>query len=167
MIDQQLRRFRAPVRRARSGLSDGLRGPRFLSRMAARRRSSCGCTRPTATSRLRAKIAIADLPLEAASPGAWANTLRARIDGNVSADVASVSGYGGRPVQPHRARHGSAGAQETFLNVTDQGKPASGRPRAQGRLVHAAGGLRAEPAQATPCRRRPTRIPTKASGDAA
>lgn len=71
----------------------------------------------------RAAIAIANLPLEAASPGAWGNTLRARIDSNVSADVAASYGLTSADLFNLTVRDMDSGAQERFLNLTVKESP--------------------------------------------
>ncbi|MBT2117118.1 phage tail sheath subtilisin-like domain-containing protein [Dyella sp. LX-66] len=58
------------------------------------------------------------LLLEAASPGAWANKLRVRVDSHVSADVAALYGLTAADLFNLTVRDMASGAQESFLNVT-------------------------------------------------
>ncbi|MGO4700709.1 phage tail sheath family protein [Dyella sp. 2RAB6] len=58
------------------------------------------------------------LLLEAASPGAWANKLRVRVDNHVSADVAALYGLTAADLFNLTVRDTASGAQESFLNVT-------------------------------------------------
>lgn len=60
----------------------------------------------------------AALALEAASPGAWGNALRIRIDGNVSAEVAADFGLEQADLFNLTVRNMDSGDQETFLNLT-------------------------------------------------
>ena len=71
----------------------------------------------------KAKIAVANLPLEAASSGAWGNKLRARVDNNVSADVAARYGLATSDLFNLTVRDTASGAQETFLNLTVKESP--------------------------------------------
>ena len=58
------------------------------------------------------------LLLEAASPGAWANKLRVRVDNHVSADVAALYGLTAADLFNLTVRDMASGAQESFLNVS-------------------------------------------------
>lgn len=77
----------------------------------------------TGTDPARAAIAVANLPLDAASPGAWGNTLRVRIDSNVSADVAASYGLTSADLFNLTVRDMDSGAQESFLNLTVKESP--------------------------------------------
>lgn len=65
-----------------------------------------------------AKIAIANLPLLASSAGSWANGLRARIDIDVSHEVAVSLGLRPADLFNLTVRDMFTGARETFLNVS-------------------------------------------------
>lgn len=71
----------------------------------------------------KAAIKIANLPLEAASAGAWGNKLRARIDANVSADVAARYGLASSDLFNLTVRDINSGVQESFLNLTVKESP--------------------------------------------
>lgn len=71
----------------------------------------------------KAAIKIANLPLEAASAGAWGNKLRARIDANVSADVATRYGLASSDLFNLTVRDMDSGVQESFLNLTVKESP--------------------------------------------
>lgn len=71
----------------------------------------------------RAAIVIANLPLEAASPGAWGNRLRARIDSNVSAEVAASYGLTSADLFNLTVRDMDSGTQQSFLNLTVKESP--------------------------------------------
>src|SRR3546814_9620164 len=62
-------------------------------------------------------IKIANLPLEAASAGSWGNQLRARIDSNVSADIASSFGLAPGDLFNLTVRDMVSGPQASFLNL--------------------------------------------------
>jgi len=66
----------------------------------------------------KAVIRIADLPLEAASPGSWGNQLRARIDANVSAEIAAGCGLASTDLFNLTVRDMASGTQESFLNLS-------------------------------------------------
>jgi phage tail sheath protein FI len=70
-----------------------------------------------------AVIAIPNLPLQAASAGSWGNNLRARIDTNVSSDVATSFGLTQADLFNLTVREMVSGTQETFLNVTVKESP--------------------------------------------
>ncbi len=71
----------------------------------------------------KAAIKIANLPLEAASAGGWGNQLRARIDGNVSAEVAASCGLAAADLFNLTVRDMVAGTQESFLNLSVKESP--------------------------------------------
>ncbi|HEX7111737.1 MAG TPA: phage tail sheath subtilisin-like domain-containing protein, partial [Mizugakiibacter sp.] len=71
----------------------------------------------------KAAIKIANLPLEAASAGAWGNKLRARIDANVSVDVATRYGLASSDLFNLTVRDMDSGVQESFLNLTVKESP--------------------------------------------
>ncbi|OGB24071.1 MAG: phage tail protein [Burkholderiales bacterium RIFCSPLOWO2_02_FULL_57_36] len=70
-----------------------------------------------------ASIKLTNLPLEAASPGSWGNTLRARVDYNVSADVAARYGLAAADLFNLTVRDTATGITETFLNLTVKESP--------------------------------------------
>ena len=71
----------------------------------------------------KAAIKLTNLTLEAASPGAWANTLRVRIDYNVSADVAAKYGLASADLFNLTIKNTATGATETFLNLSVKESP--------------------------------------------
>lgn len=71
----------------------------------------------------KAAIKITNLPLEAASAGAWGNNLRARIDANVSADIAARYGLATTDLINLTVRDAGSGVQESFLNVSVKESP--------------------------------------------
>ena len=71
----------------------------------------------------KAAIKIANLPLEAASAGSWGNQLRARIDSNVSADIAARYGLVPADLFNLTVRDMTSGTQESFLNLTVKESP--------------------------------------------
>jgi phage tail sheath protein FI len=71
----------------------------------------------------RAAIAIANLPLEAASAGVWGNNLRARIDYQVSADIAARYGLATTDLFNLTVRDMLSGTQESFLNLSVKESP--------------------------------------------
>ncbi len=75
------------------------------------------------TSPAYAAIAIPNLPLQAASKGSWGNNLRARIDLNVSSDVATSFGLTQADLFNLTVREMVSGTQETFLNLTVKESP--------------------------------------------
>jgi phage tail sheath protein FI len=75
------------------------------------------------TSPANAVIAIPNLPLQAASAGSWGNNLRARIDTNVSSDVATSFGLATTDLFNLTVREMVSGTQETFLNLTVKESP--------------------------------------------
>jgi len=75
------------------------------------------------TSPGKAAIAIPNLPLEAASAGSWGNNLRARIDTNVSSEVATSFGLAQADLFNLTVREMVSGTQETFLNLTVKESP--------------------------------------------
>jgi phage tail sheath protein FI len=79
--------------------------------------------KPADPAKDNAVINIANLVLKAASPGAWANTLRARIDSNVSADVAARYGLTKSDLFNLTVRDTATGATESFLNLTTKESP--------------------------------------------
>jgi uncharacterized protein len=75
------------------------------------------------TSPANAAIAIPNLPLQASSEGSWGNNLRARIDLNVSSDVATSFGLTQADLFNLTVREMVSGTQETFLNLTVKESP--------------------------------------------
>jgi phage tail sheath protein FI len=71
----------------------------------------------------KASIKITNLPLAAASAGTWGNQLRARIDTNVSADIATRYGLTAADLFNLTVRDMDGGQQETFLNLTVKESP--------------------------------------------
>ncbi|TPG11046.1 phage tail sheath family protein [Rhodanobacter glycinis] len=71
----------------------------------------------------KAAIKIANLPLEAASAGSWGNQLRARIDTNVSADIAARYGLATTDLFNLIVRDMGSGRQESFSNLTVKESP--------------------------------------------
>lgn len=71
----------------------------------------------------KAAIKIANLPLEAASAGSWGNQLRARIDSNVSPDIASSFGLVAGDLFNLTVRDMASGTQESFLNLSVKESP--------------------------------------------
>ncbi len=72
----------------------------------------------------KAAIKIANLPLEAASAGSWGNQLRARIDTNVSAEVAARYGLASTDLFNLTVRDMASGRQESFTNLSVKESPA-------------------------------------------
>ena len=72
---------------------------------------------------VKAAIKIANLPLEAASAGSWGNQLRARIDTNVSADIAARYGLASTDLFNLTVRDMGSGRQESFSNLTVKESP--------------------------------------------
>jgi phage tail sheath protein FI len=70
-----------------------------------------------------ATIALTNLTLEAASEGSWANSLRVRIDANVSADVAARYGLAVTDLFNLTVRDTASGATESFVNLTVKESP--------------------------------------------
>jgi phage tail sheath protein FI len=71
----------------------------------------------------KAAIKIPNLPLEAASGGSWGNQLRARIDSNVSADIAARYGLAATDLFNLTVRDLVSGTQESFLNLSVKESP--------------------------------------------
>ena len=71
----------------------------------------------------KAAIKVANLPLEAASGGSWGNQLRARIDSNVSADIAARYGLAATDLFNLTVRDLASGTQESFLNLSVKESP--------------------------------------------
>ncbi|MDP9119978.1 MAG: phage tail sheath subtilisin-like domain-containing protein [Acidobacteriota bacterium] len=65
-----------------------------------------------------AELDANNLPLQAASPGEWGNTLRARIDTKVSEDVANALGLAKARLFNLTVRDTRTGDTEQFLNVS-------------------------------------------------
>lgn len=74
-------------------------------------------------SKAKAQIAIANLPLEAASAGTWGNKLRVRIDSQGSPDVAAQYGLTAADLFNLTVRNMTTGAQESFLNLSVKESP--------------------------------------------
>ncbi len=70
-----------------------------------------------------AAIKLTNLDLQAASRGSWANTLRVRIDANVSADIAARYGLATTDLFNLTVRDSATGAMETFVNLTVKESP--------------------------------------------
>lgn len=70
-----------------------------------------------------AHVTVDSLILRAASPGSWADTLQARVDHNVSEDVATSFGLQPNDLFNLKFRLGSGPVLETFLNVTVKESP--------------------------------------------
>lgn len=75
----------------------------------------------------RARIDVgtggAVLRLEAASPGSWGNTLRVRIDHDVSAEVAGGMGLAATDLFNLTVRDTASGDQEAFVNLSAKESP--------------------------------------------
>lgn len=71
----------------------------------------------------KAKINAKGLKLEAASPGAWGNKLRARVDDKVSSEVAARYGLTAADLFNLTLRDMGTGVTESFLNVTVKDSP--------------------------------------------
>ncbi|MEP6898109.1 MAG: phage tail sheath C-terminal domain-containing protein [Rhodanobacter sp.] len=71
----------------------------------------------------KAAIKITGLPLEAASAGSWGNQLRARIDANVSADIATRYGLASADLFNLTVRNMDTGVQEVFNNLSVKESP--------------------------------------------
>jgi uncharacterized protein len=71
----------------------------------------------------KAAIKIPNLPLEAVSAGSWGNQLRARVDGNVSADIAARYGLATTDLFNLTVRDLASGTQESFLNLSVKESP--------------------------------------------
>lgn len=65
-----------------------------------------------------ASIKMTNLTVEASSPGSWGNGLRARVDVNVSDEVAKRYGLDKSKMFNLTVRDTASGATETFLNLT-------------------------------------------------
>ena len=74
--------------------------------------------RPESGTAEPAPLAVNGLSLEAVSPGAWGNSLRARIDHNVSADVAVGMSLTANDLFNLTVRDMKTGAEELFRNLT-------------------------------------------------
>ena len=110
----------------------------------------------------RALLAIPNLPLEAASAGAWSNRLRARIDANVSPEVATSYGLAPTDLFNLTVRDMTSGVQESFLNLTVKESP-----RRADRVLQAGSALvRMAPSRANPAVTLPATAVPAASGDA-
>ncbi len=72
----------------------------------------------------KAVIKIANLPLEAASAGSSGNQLRARVDSNVSAEIATRYGLATTDLFNLTVRDMNSGRQESFNNLTVKESPA-------------------------------------------
>jgi phage tail sheath protein FI len=70
-----------------------------------------------------AKLSRNALDLQSATRGAWANTLRIRVDDQVSADVAARYGLVAADLFNLKVRDSKSSAMETFLNVTVKESP--------------------------------------------
>ena len=70
-----------------------------------------------------AAIKLTNLVLQAASRGAWANSLRVRIDDKVSADIAARYGLAAADLFNLTVRDTASGATETFVNLTVKESP--------------------------------------------
>jgi phage tail sheath protein FI len=70
-----------------------------------------------------ASIVLTNLALQAASRGSWANTLRVRIDANVSADIAARYGLTTADLFNLTVRDTATGTTETFVNLTVKESP--------------------------------------------
>ena len=66
---------------------------------------------------------LANLPLEAATPGSWSANLRVRVDYNVSAEVAQNYGLAAADLFNLTVRDTTSGAQESFLNLSVKESP--------------------------------------------
>ena len=71
----------------------------------------------------KAKINANGLKLEAAYEGSWGNALRARVDLNVSAEVAAKYGLTASDLFNLTVRDTATGTTEQFLNVTGKESP--------------------------------------------
>lgn len=76
-----------------------------------------------ATVHAGAAIKLSNLPLAAASFGAWANKLRVRVDYNVSTEVAARYGLTKADLFNLTIRDTATGVTETFLNLSVQESP--------------------------------------------
>lgn len=70
-----------------------------------------------------AVLHVNGLDLRAASPGAWGNSLRARVDTDVSSDMATQFGLTAADLFNLTVRDTSSGVTETFRNVTGKDSP--------------------------------------------
>lgn len=105
----------------------------------------------------KAKINANGLEIEAVSEGSWGNALRARVDLNISSEVAAKYGLTAADLFNLTVRDTVAGVTEQFLNVT--GKES---PRRIDRVLQNESSLARIPASLTP----PFTVPT-AHGDPA
>jgi len=71
----------------------------------------------------KAAIALANLPLEAATAGGWGNQLRVRVDSNVSSDIATSFGLAVGDLFNLTVRDMASGTQESFLNLSVKESP--------------------------------------------
>ncbi|KRE82940.1 phage tail protein [Rhodanobacter sp. Soil772] len=71
----------------------------------------------------KAVVAIANLPLEAATAGSWGNQLRVRVDSNVSPDIATSFGLAVGDLFNLTVRDMASGTQESFLNLSVKESP--------------------------------------------
>jgi uncharacterized protein len=76
-----------------------------------------------ATISLPTSDAAKPFTLEAATEGTWANTLRARVDGNVSDEVATKFGLVKADLFNLTIRDTKSGAQQQFVNLTIKESP--------------------------------------------
>ncbi|RUL78938.1 phage tail sheath family protein [Dyella choica] len=100
----------------------------------------------------KAQIAVANLPLEAASAGTWANQLQVVIDTNVSADVAALYGLAATDLFNITVRDLVSGTQESFLNLSVKESPrrVDRVLKASSSLIRVAAGVTWSPAPPTP-----------------
>jgi Bacteriophage tail sheath protein len=107
----------------------------------------------------KAAVNVANLPLVAASSGAWGCKLRARIDSNVSAEVAAGYGLVAADLFNLTVRDMDSGMQETFLNLTVKESPrrADRVLKASSALVRVASSL-VLPASAVPAPHAPAPV---------
>jgi len=71
----------------------------------------------------KAKLLAKGLGLEAAYPGTWGNSIRARVDDKASGDVATRFGLDKSELFNLTVKDTATGATETFLNVTGKDSP--------------------------------------------
>ncbi len=95
----------------------------------------------------RASLDANGLNLEAATPGAWGNSLRARVDTDVSAEVATALGVASNALFNLTLRDSQSGQEEQFRNVTvvESARRVDRILSAQSRLMRVKGSLPGSP----------------------
>lgn len=79
--------------------------------------------KPKANTNPAALLKLTNLGLEASSPGAWGNTLRVRVDYQVSADVAARYGLTAADLFNLTVKNTATGVTESFRNLSVKESP--------------------------------------------